>query len=59
VVISVDTAKRNAKLYGTDLKKEITLYTVHGILHLSGFKDTTTLERKEMQRKEEDILQRL
>lgn len=59
VVISVDTAKRNAKLYGANVKKEMSLYIIHGILHLLGFKDTTALERKKMLRREEDILRRL
>lgn len=59
VVICVDTAKRNAKLYGTDVKKELTLYLIHGILHLLGFGDLTREGRKRMERKQEDILRRL
>ncbi len=59
VVISVDTAKRNAKLFGFSIKGEIILYIIHGILHLLGFKDTTVFEKKKMQRLQEDILSRL
>lgn len=56
VVISVDTAKRNARLYGTEVKDETALYIIHGLLHLLGFKDVTATQRKKMQRLEEKIL---
>lgn len=59
VVISVDTAKRNAKSFGTDIKDEATLYIIHGILHLLGFNDTDRRERAKMKSLEENILRRL
>lgn len=59
VVISVDTAKRNAKSFGTDIKDETTLYIIHGILHLLGFNDTDRRERAKMKSLEENILRRL
>jgi len=41
IFVSVETAKRNARRFGTSLRDEIRLYVVHGFLHLQGFDDTT------------------
>src|SRR3989338_1524408 len=41
IAISVDTARKNSRYFGSTVKKEISLYIIHGILHLLGFKDTT------------------
>ncbi len=59
IVISVDTAKINSRYFDSTVKKEITLYMVHGILHLLGFKDTTPSAKKRMRRMEEEIINRL
>jgi probable rRNA maturation factor len=59
IVISVDTAKKNSRYFGSAVKKEISLYVIHGILHLLGFKDTTVPARKKMREMEEGILKRL
>lgn len=59
IVISVDTAKTNSRYFDSTVKKEITLYMVHGILHLLGFKDTTPSGKKRMRRMEEEIINRL
>lgn len=37
IVISIDTAERQAKEYGNTLEREISFLTVHGMLHLLGF----------------------
>jgi rRNA maturation RNase YbeY len=37
VVISVDTALRQARTYGVTLREEIVRLLVHGVLHLLGF----------------------
>lgn len=59
VVISVDTAKRNARDFSSTLKKETLLYITHGILHLAGFKDITGAERRKMRKMEKAILSQL
>lgn len=59
VVISVDTAGKNAKSFGTDVEDEVSLYIVHGILHLLGFNDATERKRSKMRILEEKILSRL
>lgn len=41
VVISVDTARRQAEERNADLKEELLLLAVHGTLHLLGWEDDT------------------
>lgn len=48
IVISIDTAERQSKELGTDLKQEFTVLFVHGLLHLLGYDHRTKDERMEM-----------
>ncbi|MFQ5847204.1 MAG: rRNA maturation RNase YbeY [Candidatus Methylomirabilales bacterium] len=48
VVISVETALRQAKAHGHSLAQEITLLLIHGILHLLGYNDRTPAARRRM-----------
>ena len=41
VIISVETAERQAKSFSTCLSRELRLYFVHGLLHLAGLDDLT------------------
>jgi probable rRNA maturation factor len=59
VFISLDTARRNAKTFGTAFAEEITLYIIHGILHLCGYDDEKPGDRHRMREKEEELLSRL
>src|SRR5262249_27495166 len=52
VVISVETAARQAEQHGVSLDDELALLTVHGILHLLGYDDTTEEGAEEMRKKE-------
>lgn len=56
VVISVETAARQAGEHGHSLQDELDLLTVHGILHLLGYDDQTEEEAEEMRRHERRIL---
>jgi len=56
VVISAETAKREAKNRGIALQDELNLYVVHGVLHLLGYDDENPRERKKMRAKEKEIL---
>jgi probable rRNA maturation factor len=49
-------AKENASLYGTSLSKELSLYVIHGILHLLGYSDISGRQRKIMHKKQEQLL---
>ncbi len=48
LVISVDTAERQAVQYGTSFEHELRLYLVHGLLHLAGYDDRTEAGFSEM-----------
>jgi probable rRNA maturation factor len=56
VVISVDTAMRQAKTHTVTLEQELALLTVHGILHLLGYEDETEEGAKQMHRRERSLL---
>ena len=58
-VISVETAKREAKKRKKDLQDELNLYIVHGILHLLGYDDEKIRARKKMKEKEREIIKLL
>lgn len=53
IFISIDRVKENAQLQHTSLKDELHRVLVHGLLHLTGYKDKTAKE-KEIMRKKED-----
>ena len=56
VIISVEEALNNSRIYNTSFDYEIVLYMVHGILHLLGYKDYTKMERERMEKKQKEIL---
>jgi probable rRNA maturation factor len=49
ICISVETARRQAKAFGTSVEHELRLYLVHGLLHLHGLDDHEPAGRKRMQ----------
>ena len=60
VVISLETAMRQADLYGHSLEREIGFLTVHSMLHLLGYDHVNGgLEKTIMREKEEEALARL
>ena len=50
IVISADTAARQARIFHSDLMDELQLYLLHGLLHLDGFDDVEPSQRKRMLR---------
>ena len=56
IFISIDTARRNSKVFGTDIGEEAVLYIIHGILHLFGYDDLRARDRLCMSKKQEKIL---
>ena len=56
IFISVETARRNARAFGTSLASELRLYIIHGLLHLHGFDDRTQAEARKMERIQKKIL---
>lgn len=58
VVVSVETAKRCAAEQNSTFAKELSLYLIHGILHLRGYDDEGK-SRDAMKMKERKIFQKL
>jgi probable rRNA maturation factor len=56
VVISADTARRQARRLGVPLALELDLLVIHGTLHLVGYDDRDPVEADLMHRRERDIL---
>jgi len=56
IFISVETAQQQAKTRRTSLASELRLYLVHGLLHLQGFDDHRTSDRRRMFAAQERIL---
>jgi probable rRNA maturation factor len=52
ICVSVDTASRYAKDHRRDFSDELTLYLVHGWLHLAGFDDLKPVKKRIMRRAE-------
>lgn len=52
VVISVDTAKRQAAEYDAPLQRELYRLLIHGLLHLKGHDHVRADERRVMEREE-------
>lgn len=56
IIISLDTAFKNAKAFGASRSDEIALYIIHGILHLFGYDDEDAEESRRMSKKQDLIL---
>jgi rRNA maturation RNase YbeY len=60
VVISLDTAARQAERHGVRLRDEVRLLLVHGVLHLLGYDhEHSSAEARRMFRKQQLLLDRL
>lgn len=59
VVISLQSARRQAGEYGHSFLREAAYLTVHGVLHLLGYDHQEEKGRKAMRQKEEEVLARL
>lgn len=56
IVISLDTARRAAREFGTSLERELALYLAHGLLHLLGHDHQTRREARAMEKLERKLL---
>jgi probable rRNA maturation factor len=61
IVISLDTAQRDASKSALSFEQEIDFLIIHGLLHLLGYnhENTTKEETKKMQKKEKDLFRLL
>ncbi|HEX2500661.1 MAG TPA: rRNA maturation RNase YbeY [Methylomirabilota bacterium] len=58
-IISVETARRQARALGHSLREELDLLCCHACLHLAGYDDREPLEARLMHAREMDLLGRL
>ncbi len=58
IIVSVDTARKNAILYGEKFEDEVLRYVVHGILHLLGFDHKVEAFKEKMRNKEEEMMEK-
>jgi probable rRNA maturation factor len=56
IVISGETAARQARMFHSSLVCEIQLYLLHGLLHLAGFDDLATNQRRQIHRLQKKLL---
>lgn len=57
IFISIDRITENAKEHNTNFDSELLRVMAHGILHFMGYKDKTPSEKKEMRKKEEEMIE--
>jgi len=56
IVVCVPYATRAAKRLRHEIRHELLLYALHGVLHLSGYDDRTPTAYQRMHRREDQIL---
>lgn len=56
IVISVETAERQAKKFSTSFGHELRLYFVHALLHLAGYDDLTPEDFEKMAEAQQRIV---
>lgn len=59
LVVSADTARREARKRGLEFEKELALYVIHGVLHLKGMDDTSPAKAKKMRAGEERAMKKV
>ena len=56
ILIGIEVARRQGLQFEQDFLRELALYGIHGMLHLSGFDDRTPDEAKGMKIRQEELL---
>lgn len=59
LIVSAETAVREASRRDWDPRSELLLYLAHGLLHLCGYDDLSSVERRVMRARERDALEAL
>ena len=58
VIVSSETAVSQSRRWGWTAEDELLLYVIHGMLHLIGEEDSTSVQREKMRRREGECLSR-
>lgn len=56
IIISYETARRNARIFRWSVRDELDLLVVHGILHLLGYDDSGKQAKSRMWQRQEELL---
>lgn len=59
ILVSVETARRQAKKFGQSFEAELALYVIHGLAHLAGYDDKKKDERAAMNARQKELLNML
>lgn len=59
IVVCVPEAVRRARQLGHEVRVELLLYALHGVLHLAGYDDRNDADYRRMHRAEDRILSRI
>jgi probable rRNA maturation factor len=59
IVVSVETAAKQATEYNTDLLHELRLYITHGLLHLAGYDDHSEDDFREMAKLQVELVEKV
>lgn len=59
IVVSIEYGRAEAQRLGWELQSELTLYLVHGMLHICGYDDLDPAEKRLMRAREVAVLSRL
>lgn len=59
LVLGAEVAKARAAELGHDVQAELTLYVIHGLLHLCGYDDHDEADAREMRQREREYLGKL
>jgi len=59
IYISIDRIQENAKQFDTGFHKELALVIIHSILHLVGYEDFTPVDKKQMDRIQQQYLEQI
>ena len=59
ILVCPAVAQERAAEYGLEVEQEVLLYSLHGLLHLAGYDDTTPKLAKEMAIAQEKLLKRV
>jgi probable rRNA maturation factor len=56
IIVSIDTARDRCREFGWPASYELTLYVIHGALHLVGYDDSSAEDRDRMRQREAHYL---